>query len=408
LASAVDRLRMLMLATLVMVTVFMAQTASAQPSAAQLEAIRAGLGTGIETAGIVVATVDAQGRVSAMAAGCARFDDDGLRCVSPLHTESVMRVASLAKLLVAAEVQRWAARGRLQWDQDAGDLLRQRLRNPRYPDHAITIRQLLNHTSSLRDIDESASPSAHNGFDNAHPPGAWFYYANINYVHLAHVLERLSGERFDRWIGRSARLGAANYGGFDWSMPQRVPASRIATLYRKRDHAERWSAHGPWYAQADDFKGKTPESRKLDAYRLGADAALLSPASGLRASLPALAQWLSRLDASVWAKMWETPFVLRTDGMNGDQFGNAVMAIGAGAQAFEWQGVGRVWGHFGIAYGLRAALLREANSSRVWAYAITGYGADPDAAPRGVHGLDPVQEAVLALLVPHAQPPRSR
>ncbi|UUZ57035.1 serine hydrolase [Massilia sp. H-1] len=41
--------------------------------------------------------------------------------------------------------------GKLALDTDVGTYLGFPLRNPHFPDHPITLRQLLSHTSSLRD-----------------------------------------------------------------------------------------------------------------------------------------------------------------------------------------------------------------------------------------------------------------
>ena len=364
---------------------------AAQISPAALDDIRNGK-AGIEAAGIVIAMADAQGRLTTMAVGCARFDDaaNGQRCASPLRPDSVMRVASLAKLLIAAQLHRRALSGAIDLEQDAGQYLSPLLRHPKFPERNITVRQLLTHTASLRDSGDD---------DEAHAPGTYFRYANANYIALVQLIERVSGQRFDRVIGqRELRGSYGSYGGFDWSLASTIAPSRIATLYRKQDAQGRWQPGGPWRAQTDDFMGKAPDAVPLRNYRLGEDTASLTPAGGLRASLPALVTWLSRLDTNVWDAMRTSPYIVRADGVNGDSFGGSIQAIGAGAHAFHWSGVGQVWGHFGAAYGLRAALLREPLSRRTWAYAITGYGGDPDIGPRGVHGLDPVQEAVLALL----------
>ena len=291
-----------------------------QISPAALDDIRNGK-AGIEAAGIVIAMADAQGRLTTMAVGCARFDDaaNGQRCASPLRPDSVMRVASLAKLLIAAQLHRRALSGAIDLEQDAGQYLSPLLRHPKFPERRITVRQLLTHTSSLRDSGDD---------DEAHAPGTYFRYANANYIALAQLIERVSGQRFDRVIGqRELRGSYGSYGGFDWSLASTIAPSRIATLYRKQDAQGRWQPGGPWRAQTDDFMGKAPDAVPLRNYRLGEDTASLTPAGGLR-----------------------------------------------------------------------AALLREPLSRRTWAYAITGYGGDPDIGPRGVHGLDPVQEAVLALL----------
>ena len=86
------------------------------------------------------------------------------------------------------------------------------MRNPAFPDTPITLRLLMSHRSSLTDAagywqtplggqlrDILKDPRA---WDTQHAPGTYFHYTNLNFPLVAQVMERATGERFDRLMQR--------------------------------------------------------------------------------------------------------------------------------------------------------------------------------------------------------------
>ncbi len=374
---------------------------------AELDALRAG-GAGVELAGIVVATIDRSGRLQTRASGCARFAANGRDCAAPLQPDGLIRIASISKMVTAAEIERLVLRKRLLLDHDVSSLLGFSLRNPAFADQPITVRQLLNHTSSIVDgeqywlpwpqVIDAATTSTHR-FDRDHRPGSYFRYGNFNYVLLGQILERTSRQRFDVLMRREQFQRHAILAGYNWHFARAFDPQRVVTLYRKQPEAGAWSPAGPWIAQVDDFGGAPPPKNiDLAQYRIGVNGSVFSPHGGLRIALPDLVHWFARLDRKTFAAMHASPLVLRADGGNGDSEHGFYRDFGLGLHSFDLPGVGAVWGHFGEAYGLRAALLRDPASRRVWAYAITGYADDPDRQPGPVAGLDNEQQALLNLL----------
>lgn len=374
---------------------------------AELDAIRAGR-AGIELAGIVVATIDRHGRLRALASGCARFAANGRDCAAPLRPDGLMRIASISKMVTAAETLRLVRRGLLSLDQDVSSLVGFSVRNPAFPGATITARQLLNHTSSIVDGEQywlpwpaviDATNSGTHRFDADHGPGSFFRYCNFNYVLLGQILERVSGERFDRLMQRDQFSPQSLVAGFNWRIERPFDPGRVVTLYRRQAEGQPWDPAGPWIAQVDDF-GSAPPAVDVDLarYRIGTNGSVFSPHGGLRISLPDLARWFSRLDRRTFAAMRAAPLVLRADGSNGDSEHGFYRDFALGMHSAVLPGVGTVWGHFGEAYGLRAAVLRDPASRRVWAYAITGYGDDPDRQSGTAGGLDNEQQALLNLL----------
>ena len=66
----------------------------------------------------------------------------------PLALDSRYRTASISKTFAAVGAMRLVEQGKLDLDRDVSDYLGFTLRNPNYPDKAITTRMLLSHTSS--------------------------------------------------------------------------------------------------------------------------------------------------------------------------------------------------------------------------------------------------------------------
>ena len=93
-----------------------------------------------------------------------------------------VRVASISKLVVSVGVMKLVEQGKLDLDRDASGYLGWELRNPAFASRPITLRQLLSHTSSVRDHhDEYAIPlgdtvqstmAAPTSWDPRHGPGS--------------------------------------------------------------------------------------------------------------------------------------------------------------------------------------------------------------------------------------------
>ena len=138
----------------------------------------------------------------------------------PMGLDTIQNVASISKTFTATALMQLLEEGKLRLDEAVDGHLPFPVRNPRYPDDAITFRHLLTHTSS---IDDSVS-YAHNYvcgdpevsladwvegyftpggpfYDAAenfhdHRPGESYAYNNVAFGLLARLVEVLSGESF--------------------------------------------------------------------------------------------------------------------------------------------------------------------------------------------------------------------
>jgi CubicO group peptidase (beta-lactamase class C family) len=345
----------------------------------------------------------------------------------PVTAATRFRVASITKTTVALGVMRLVEQGRIDLDADVSDYLGFTLHNPHYPGHAITPRMLLTHTSSLRDGEVYAFPlgtaladafrpdssyweeGAHfaaplPGTDTA--PGRYFTYCNLGYGVLGTLIECISGERFDVYMARHVLEPLGLGATFDVRSLPPADLDNLATLYRKQCDGV-WNPDGPWCAQVDDYRGQPPPPLAgLDAYVIGTNGTLFSPAGGLRASAHDLVRLMqcfvdgSRgadtpvvMAATIRAMLTEqwrysaaanngAPYdgLMRAFGLGLHHLtGSAGDAGGPGDRIVAGRGDLQWWGHTGDAYGLLSAMLFDAARNCGFVYVISGVGRDPEA-----------------------------
>lgn len=362
----------------------------------------------------------------------------------PADSNTLYRVASISKLVTSIGALRLVEQGRLELDADIGKYLGFALRNPHFPDVAITPRMLLSHTSSLRDeggysfpVDTTlrgvllpagqhygqglqwAAPSA----DSERAPGKYFEYCNLNWGVLGSIIEAVSGQRFDRYMQQAVLAPLQIAGGYNPEEFSQDDVDKLAALYRKQASDETWNSAGPWVVQADDYQGKLPARRKgLEYYVLGSNATLFSPQGGLRISAGGLARLMlmlmngGELDGarilnrdsvqSMLSEQWRYDAARK----NGDNYQGLYQVWSLGAQKFVdvsaahsgdrlVAGGGlRGYGHLGFAYGLNAGFVFDPVARNGMIYIIGGVGADP-AKNRGAYSsLNIWEEQVLEAL----------
>ncbi|WP_088306949.1 serine hydrolase domain-containing protein [Novosphingobium sp. B 225] len=337
-----------------------------------------------------------------------------------------VRIASISKLVTTLGVMRMVDKGQLDLDRDVSDYLGWTLRNPAFPDMPITLRRLLSHQSSLSDGGELyiiplgmtlrerlADPHV---WDSAHAPGSgWFHYTNLNFPVVASVMERVSGERFDRLMQRLVLKPLKLDACFNWSGCSARATARAVVLYRSSGEVAK-----------DDLKGKLPDclvatgpdgACDLSSYVPGHNGALFSPQGGLRISMRDLArigQMLGRqgagfLSGRAYVEMTQARW--RFDGSNGlgedgaasgffCAYGLAVQRIGSRGEKCRddlfGDGIARL-GHSGDAYGLKSGLWTDPLTGRGLAFFTTEVAPD---APTGKTAFTAREEAVAARVRP--------
>lgn len=371
--------------------------------------------------------------------GHARFDPTHPEGGPAVNHSTLFRVASISKLITTLGVMKLVERGLLSLDRDLSDYLGFPLRNPHFPDLPITTRMILSHTSSMRDDDgyfwpdtpgfslrDALTPTGHafgegKKFSPHAPPGAFFQYANLPWGVLGTVMERVSGQRFDRLMHDSVLAPLELPGGFNVGSMSESDQRNLATLYRTRrpgdDHAP-WSPIGPWIPQADDYSISPPKCPARDDYVIGSNGTLFGPQGSCRTSVIGLAriivmmlsggQYEGRRIVSRESiqNMLTDHWTLNADFSNGNSGGEfesqptrAMNAWGLGAQHFvdisgldnaspdsSTSGIGdrlidsggwQAWGHFGDAYGLRAGIFLCPEQRNGIAFIVGGTSNDP-------------------------------
>ena len=327
------------------------------------------------------------------------------------------RIASISKMFVAMGVLRLVEAGRLDLDRDVSTWLGWSLRNPAFPDQAITLRLLLSHQSSLTDDadyliplgqtvrDRLKNPKA---WDAVHPPGTYFRYANLNFPVIATVMEAATGERFDGLITREVFKPLELDACFNWTATcSDRSVQRAVVLYDEHGAVRKDDLHGARPACLVQQPGPTTAC-DLKRYTPGDNGGLFSPQGGVRISareLVKVGQLLlnvrSEFLSATSMALLTTP-VWRFDGHNGDTENGFFCAYGLAVQTLANPGAGcdddpfgdgrPRFGHAGEAYGLKSGLWVDRANGQGMLWIITGV---PDDTPRGRSAFYRVEEAII-------------
>jgi len=383
--------------------------------------------------------------------GHRSIDADDPRLSKPADTDTLYRIASISKLVTTLGVMKMIEAGQLDLDRDVGDYLGYRLRNPHFPDDAITLRMLLSHRSSLRD-DAGYYWEAELGVDlrdvlvpggrlfgtaamwaaNARP-GVFFQYANLPWGVVGTIMERVAGERFDRLMQRLVLVPLGLHGGFNPAEFSRADLENTAALYRKMTELggkEYWDPAGPWVVQVDDYRKEKPAPRARPDYRVGTNGTLFGPQGNCRLSAAGLGiimlmlmndglhqgkpflhaatvtqmlgeQWRHDGNGSGSGTNGNTSFGAHRELMHAWGLGNQhfldIGGSGAGDRLVEGGGVTGV-GHLGEAWGLTSAMVFDPKKKEGMIFLIGGPGFDPATYPGSYSSLYRHEEKILSAL----------
>jgi len=185
-----------------------------------------------------------------------------------VRRDTLFMLASISKTLICTAVMQAVEAGVVDLDEDVNGILPFPVRTPEHPHRAITLRQLLTHTSSIRDrwpvwddlYVRGDSPIALGAFlqgylvpggedydlDNflGKKPGSVYRYSNIGASLAAFVVEAASGIGFDTWCRDRifAPLGMTRAG---WHLAD-VPAEDVAMPYRWSGPRQRYVGFGQY------------------------------------------------------------------------------------------------------------------------------------------------------------------
>lgn len=296
----------------------------------------------------------------------------------PVDSETKYRVASVSKLVTASGCMLLVEQGLADLDEDISAYLGYEVRNPSYPEQAITLRMLLSHTSSLQD-GSGYSPFLNATYSNdenvpsiaevllpegdfftsnmwrTEAPGSHFAYSNINYGLIATVMEAVSNTRFDIFMREQLfePLGLT----CSYNVADLPDIDHLAVLYRNQSG---------WTPQVDNYQGNAPEQPNLEAYQPGTNGSRFAPQGGLRASASELGVIMDHhrrqegmgLSQESFGAMQSPEWTF--NGNNGDNYFNLFNEWGLGVHSVTGTAMGdlivdpsyRFLGHPGEAYGL--------------------------------------------------------
>lgn len=350
-------------------------------------------------------------------------------------SRTLYRIASISKLVTTIGVLRLAEAGTLSLDADIGTYLGYRVRNPRHPEVPVTLRMLLAHTSSLRDdagyswdasVDIKDVLQSQPAAWGPTKPGEYFSYANLPWGVAGTVMEKVTGERFDRLMKRLVIDPMGLAGGYNAAELSPRALANLATLYRKATagDVQVWDPQGPWVAQVDDYSQRPPGPRAGPDYVPGRNGTLFAPQGGLRASVADLGRVMRmlmeggaldgrRILRRETVDMMLTPQWTRGRGAGDADYGNNkgrfnawalgnqvfmdVSRPGSGDRLVQAGGF-RGNGHLGDAYGLYGTLVFDRGAKNGFVYLVGGTGFDPETQPGAYSAFARFEERIMTAL----------
>jgi CubicO group peptidase (beta-lactamase class C family) len=235
----------------------------------------------------------------------------GLRDLSrnlTVNDSTKYRIASISKIFATTALMQLYEQGKFKLDEDVSRYLGFTLRNPNFPNDSVTFRHLLSHTAGIRDgagYDNFLSDAGNwskISVSSLMVPGGKYYtsdmwstnnsitenyfeYSNINFGIAGTLVEKISGERFDKYC----RAHIFQPLGFtcSFNVQDLTDINNVAVLYRK--------SGSTWNPQAENYGGVKPTATDLSSYVIGSNGFLFSPQGGLRASSNELAKFATML-----------------------------------------------------------------------------------------------------------------
>lgn len=185
----------------------------------------------------------------------------------PMSIDGIMNIGSISKTFTGTAAMQLWERGLIKLDTDINEYLDFEIRNPEYPDKAITVHQILTHTSSIGDGDayrksySCGDPSIsldewiRNYFTpngnyynpeenfNKWEPGSKSKYSNVAFGVLGLIVEKVSKQSFSDYCKKNIfePLGMSNTGWYlsDINVNQHIkPYIYVSNKEEERSYLE--------------------------------------------------------------------------------------------------------------------------------------------------------------------------
>lgn len=288
----------------------------------------------------------------------------------PLQEESLFRIASISKSFSATAIMQLAEAKKLSLDDDVSNLVGFTVRHPKFPNTIITLRMILSHRSAINDSQGYFTLDAINPAKNAnwqkcyseYEPGTGYRYCNLNYNMAGTIIEKISGERFDKYIQKHILEPLGLYGGY-WV--DGLDSTRFASIYEYDDSLKTLVAQPMAYA---------PRRQEIGSYVMGYSTPVFSPTGGMKISAPDLARYMI--------------MHMKLGKANGKRIIKKKSAVTMQTTLSEKEGYGlaiattdklvagkTLKGHTGSAYGLYSAMYFDPNEK--WGIVVITNGCRP-------------------------------
>ena len=154
----------------------------------------------------------------------------------PITSSSVFNIGSVTKQFTSSAIMKLVELGKIKPSDNIGQFF------PDVPDDKkeISIHQLLTHTSGISPrtggfrYDEATKNQFLKEFFNSElltPPGSKHHYANANYIMLAAIIEKVSGQEYETFLEENL-----------WD-----PAGLLNTGYKNKNYIGKQLAHGYYF-----------------------------------------------------------------------------------------------------------------------------------------------------------------
>jgi CubicO group peptidase (beta-lactamase class C family) len=198
-----------------------------------------------EIAGAVTMIVDAERSLHIGATGFSHLGEPGGSKPIPMMVDSIFWIASMTKPVTAVCIMQWVDQGKLSLNDPIDRFLPEMraLKNDAGEPVVITVKQLLNHTSGMRELKEPYAPKTlaeacalYSKAGVQFPPGSQWQYSQTSINTAARIVEVLSGMSFDAYAEQAVfgPLGMRDT-GFYLSEAQ---SKRLATSYSRTANGE--------------------------------------------------------------------------------------------------------------------------------------------------------------------------
>ena len=216
------------------------------------------------------------------------FGKKSLENNTDLSNTDIFRIASISKSFAATSIMQLAEAKKISLDDDFGDLVGFKIRNPKFPDMVITLRMVLSHTSSINDSQgyfnlDVINPSKNENWAKCYTdkqPGVGYLYCNLNFNMIGAVIERITGQRYDSYVKQHILAPLNLYGGY---CVDSLDSERFVSLYEYDANTKKHTLAPAAYAARKE---------ELSRYRLGESTPILSPTGGMKISATDLAKYM--------------------------------------------------------------------------------------------------------------------